>query len=172
MSENYAPFGNPEDDPHPGYDCGGTCGVHGGIVTRLNPSPVEDERLKKLFSELVQIAGAMAQCRGFISPYADDNPKSTPQAILRQAEQQQDKLKDWAYRVRQVANQLLSLLPIQPAASTPAEKRRSNHFSDEAIDRGFPDHISRDGDAYYRDGTVIRAAASTEAQDEKKSDNA
>jgi hypothetical protein len=34
------------------------------------------------------------------------------------------------------------------------EKRRSNHFSDDAIDRGgFPDHISRDGKAFYRDDT-------------------
>lgn len=32
-----------------------------------------------------------------------------------------------------------------------AQKSRSNHFPDDALDRGFPDHISRDGKAYYRD---------------------
>jgi Lar family restriction alleviation protein len=41
-----------------------------------------------------------------------------------------------------------------PVPVTEPQKRRSNHFSDEAIDRGgFPDHISRDGKAFYRDDT-------------------
>jgi hypothetical protein len=45
-------------------------------------------------------------------------------------------------------------LPSPPVPVTELQKRRSNHFSDEAIDRGgFPDHISRDGKAFYRDDT-------------------
>lgn len=70
----------------------------------------------------------------------------------------------------EVYNALISLLPVQPAARTPA-KPRSNHFSDEIIDKGtFPSHISNKGDAYYEDGTVIPVAASTEAEDERKHD--
>lgn len=39
---------------------------------------------------------------------------------------------------------------------TVSNEKRSNHFDDAAIDKGtFPDHISRDGTAYYGDGTVL-----------------
>lgn len=54
-----------------------------------------------------------------------------------------------------------------PASTEVAGERRSNHFSNAAIDKGsFPDHISADGTAYYSDGIVLPTPATPVAQPE------
>lgn len=58
---------------------------------------------RQLFSELIHIAAEMVKSNGFLSPY-DPMPK---RRLLRGiAEKQEEKLKDWAYRIRQVANKI------------------------------------------------------------------
>ncbi len=54
-------------------------------------------------STLLRIAAAMARCDGFISPYERDNLKTTPKAILRHAERQEEMLKDWAHELGEIA---------------------------------------------------------------------
>lgn len=71
--------------------------------------------LRKAQSRLIHIAADIAMMRGFISPYADDNPKTTPQAILQQAHDQQTKMKDWAHEISEIARGLTKLA--QPSAS-------------------------------------------------------
>jgi hypothetical protein len=61
---------------------------------------------KKDRSRLTQIAAAMASSRDFISPIAEDNPRSTPKVVLRQAEKQESTLKDWAYEIGQIARRI------------------------------------------------------------------
>ncbi len=55
---------------------------------------------------LFQIAPAMVKGEGFISPYADDNPRSTPKATLREAEKQSDLLKDWGVEIAAIAKKI------------------------------------------------------------------
>lgn len=61
---------------------------------------------RELFSRLITLAAAVIAGHGFISPDADDNPKTTPRAILDQAEKQREQLRRWAIEIREVADKL------------------------------------------------------------------
>lgn len=61
---------------------------------------------RELFSRLIKLAAAVIAGHDFISPYADDNPKTTPRAILDQAEKQRERLRLWAIEIREVADKL------------------------------------------------------------------
>lgn len=50
--------------------------------------------------ELIKLAAEIVCAEEFISPFTEDNPTSTPRSVLRAAEIQQKRLKDWAYRIR------------------------------------------------------------------------
>lgn len=76
---------------------------------QAGPEPNKDR------SRLIQIAGAIAVHLGFVSPYVDDHSAHTPRAIIKQAEKQEERLKDWAYEIRQIADRM----PV--AAPTPTE---------------------------------------------------
>lgn len=45
---------------------------------------------------LIHIAAAMLRAEKFLSPYAEDNPKSTPKSILARAGKQREQLRLWA----------------------------------------------------------------------------
>lgn len=62
---------------------------------------------RSLYSELIHIAAELARADGFLSTCAEDMaPRLKRSDILITAERQDDRLKDWAWRVRQVANKL------------------------------------------------------------------
>ncbi len=55
---------------------------------------------------LFQIAAAMVKGEGFISPCANDNPRSTPKATLREAEKQSELLRDWGVEIAAIAKKI------------------------------------------------------------------
>lgn len=77
------------------------------------PSPLTAEEAKDR-SRLIQIAGAIAVHIGFVSPFADDHARATPRRIIKQAEKQEARLKDWAYEIRQIADRMIPSLSVCP----------------------------------------------------------
>lgn len=72
----------------------------------VSTAPVVDHR-RVLYSELIHIAAELVRGDGFLSTCAEDlNPQLKRADILKTAERQEVKLKDWAYRVRRVADKL------------------------------------------------------------------
>ena len=56
--------------------------------------------------ELLKVCAEMLHGSGFISEYADDNPKTTPKCILKQAEQQREILRKLSIRIKSAADKL------------------------------------------------------------------
>lgn len=63
-------------------------------------------RVRDACSRLIKLAAAVVTGRDFISPYAEDNLKSTPRTILEQAAKQREQLRLWAIEIREVADSL------------------------------------------------------------------
>lgn len=57
-------------------------------------------------SKLIKIAAEIVTARHFISPCAEDHSGRTPKAIIAAAQKQQEILKEWSYRIRQIADEL------------------------------------------------------------------
>lgn len=55
-------------------------------------------------NELRSVAADMLQGRKFLSPYAEDNLKTTPKRVLRQAEVQREQLRQWACKIIDLIN--------------------------------------------------------------------
>lgn len=87
---------------------------------------------RKLYSELIHIAAECVRGSGFLSPCAEDiAPRLKRADILKTARRQESQLKDWAYRIRQVANRLSAATTSSPAAQpTENVKRFSNTYED------------------------------------------
>jgi hypothetical protein len=84
-------------------------------------APVNDAN-RAAYSELIHIAAELARGDGFLSTCAEDmNPRLKRADILKTAERQEERLKDWAYRVRQAANKLSRSAASPVQASDPAE---------------------------------------------------
>lgn len=81
-----------------------------------NEPVLEPCLVRDLFSRLVRLAAAVIAGHEFISPDAEDNPKTTPRSILVQAEAQRERLRLWAIEIREVANALMAAAPAAPAA--------------------------------------------------------
>lgn len=73
--------------------------------------------VNELRSKLINIAAEIVIGDGFISPHAGDHWPSIPRSILKQAEVQQERLKEWGYQIRQVADGLLDLQPDDSSVS-------------------------------------------------------
>lgn len=74
---------------------------------------------RALYSELIHIAAELARGNGFLSTCAEDmNPRLKRADVLKTAEAQEQRLKDWAYRVRRVADRLFTAATSSP---TPTE---------------------------------------------------
>lgn len=73
---------------------------------------------RELFSRLIKLAAAVIAGHDFISPYADDNPKTTPQTILVQAEKQRERLRLWAIEIRAIADKLSAAIITRHLAAT------------------------------------------------------
>lgn len=71
------------------------------------------------YSELIHIAAELVRGDGFLSTCAEDlNPRLKRADILKTAERQEERLKDWAWRVRQVANKLSAAASVTSPVST------------------------------------------------------
>lgn len=75
-------------------------------------------------------------------------------------------LQNWRHSTSDTVRELLKVVTENTAAATAAP--RSNYFPNEVLNKGFPDHISRDGTAYYSDGTVLPPTAAPVEQSESK----
>lgn len=52
---------------------------------------------------LIHIAAAMLRAEKFLSPYAEDNPRTTPKSILTRAAEQREQLRLWAIELSDLA---------------------------------------------------------------------
>lgn len=85
---------------------------------RSSAAPVVD---RALYSELIHIAAELARGGDFLPTCAEDMNRRLRRAnILKTAERQDQQLKDWANRVRQVADGLYIAAP--PAIPQPSEQ--------------------------------------------------
>lgn len=83
--------------------------------TRFIPASAAPVVDKALYSELIHIAAELARGDGFLSSCAEDmNAKLKRADILKTAEGQDLRLKDWAYRIRLVANRLSAAATAAP----------------------------------------------------------
>lgn len=57
-------------------------------------------------SRLIKMAASMLKADDFLSPYADDNPKTLPKSVLPVAEKQRERLRLWAIECREIADSL------------------------------------------------------------------
>jgi len=64
------------------------------------------ENYKNIKDDLVKISATLLMHKEFISPFAEDNPKTTPKTILKQAEVQNEVLRKLAIRLKEVADNL------------------------------------------------------------------
>jgi hypothetical protein len=67
------------------------------------------QRAREIQSTLINVAAHLLNPDGFISPHAEDNPRSTPSSILNQALEQQEYLRLAAIKIRGCADSIASL---------------------------------------------------------------
>lgn len=110
------------------------------IAMTLRAAKLPDARApapppRKLYSELIHIAAELVRADGFLSPCEEDlAPKLKRADVLQTARRQEERLKDWAYRVRRVANELFSPVAATVDAETQPLRRvvgsaRHPHFT-------------------------------------------
>lgn len=75
------------------------------LESNVKPA-AESVGARELYSRLIKLAAALVRHEGFISPFAEDNPTTTPRSILKQAEKQQERLRLWAIETREIADAL------------------------------------------------------------------
>lgn len=85
---------------------------------------------RKLYSELIHIAAEVVRGNGFLSPCAEDiEPRLKRADILKTAQHQESQLKDWAYRIRQVADKLTATTS-SPAAQPERDLAYADGYND------------------------------------------
>lgn len=86
---------------------------------------------RELYSELINIAAGLARGEGFISPCFEDHSGRTPKGIVIAAQHQEDVMKDWANRIRRVADKLraTTTAPDETAVGGEAEKCLKCHHA-------------------------------------------
>lgn len=102
------------------------------FVKAVQAPPATPVVAREVHSRLINLAAAVIAGRDFISPDADDNPKTTPRAILDQAEKQRERLRLWAVEIREVADKLSAATtsPSETAVGGEAKIAKETHYLD------------------------------------------